>query len=295
MSKNICIVCINVAFANASALQNVLDCEIAYELNEPKGYGKLLTKEPHNINNIPKCEHYIFAGSGILSRIDVTKLQGRKTVLITDSHYLEDTKIIDKIIEDNNIEVFCMADLWKFCKFEKKLFIHPFKKIDIEIQKNTNFTICHSPYIKYNTNQKGSIQIQKAIDRFKKHYECVYDCVIDKTWADSLKIKAKSHFFIDQISVGNHYKQINYVGGIGKSGLEAMLLKSLTFTSGEKISSNIEVAPYIKVNSQDELYDKLLYYKKNTKIAKEIVERQYRWAIKYTNPNYLANEIIQNG
>ena len=85
------------------------------------------------------------------------------------------------------------------------------------------------------------------------------------------------------------------MGGIGKSGLEAMLLKSLTFTSGEKISSNIEVAPYIKVNSQDELYDKLLYYKKNTKIAKEIVERQYRWAIKYTNPNYLANEIIQNG
>jgi hypothetical protein len=292
-NENICIVCINVAFANASALQNALNCNIVIEKTEPKGYGKFLTKQPHNINNIPKADHYIFAGSGIMTRIDISSLKGRKTVILSDSHYLQDTEQIDSIIEKENIEVFCMADLWEFCKFEKRMYIHPFLDFNLEIIKSSNFSICHSPYSKINTNQKGSLNIERAVSKLKLTYPLDYICITDNTWEETLKIKSTAHYFIDQLSQGNHYSHLGYKGGVGKSGLEAMLLGCLTFCGGVKVDSDLEPAPFIKVNNENDLYEKMIYYKKNETLAKEIINRQYNWAIENTNAKVIAERILE--
>ncbi len=110
-NENTCIICIDIAFANAAGLQNELDCNIVIEKADKKGYAKLLTKQPFfGLNNIPESDHYIFAGSGVMTRIDVASLSGRKSVIISDSHYLRETNIIDNIIVRNNIEVHCMID-----------------------------------------------------------------------------------------------------------------------------------------------------------------------------------------
>jgi len=291
--NNICIVCINVAFANAGALQNALDCQIAIQQAEKKGYGSMLTRAPVGIKNLPKVDHYIFAGSGILQRIDVSILKGRKTVIISDSHYLQNTKEIDDIIEKNNIEVFCMADLWKFCKFDKRMYIHPFLDIPNTIKKNDIFTVCHSPYHKVETNQKGSVQIGLAVERLHEVNPLVYRLIIDKTWKQTLDIKAASHFFIDQISFGNHYSSMGYEGGLGKSGLEGMLLKCLTFCSGSYVNSDIPHAPYVLVRNEHDLLEKMEYYICREKEREKLIDMQYAWSKKYTNHIEVAKRILK--
>jgi hypothetical protein len=187
---DICIVCINVAFGNAAALQNTLNCNIAVEKQESKGYAKCLTKTPYSLNNIPSAEHYIFVGSGVVTRVDTSKLHGRKTIIITDSHYLRQTSDIDKIIERDRMEVFCMSDLWQFCKFDKKMYIHPFLKMDIPIQKSDTLTICHSPYSEHKKALKGTNNIAKAISLVKTKYKFNTEFIIGKTWSECLKIKS---------------------------------------------------------------------------------------------------------
>lgn len=290
---NICIVCINVAFANAGALQNALDCHIVIQQTEAKGFDKLLTRTPLGINSIPDVDHYIFAGSGILSRIDVPKLNGRKTVIISDSHYLQNTREIDEIIQMHNIEVFCMADLWKFCKFEKKMYVHPFIPISTPIKKNKVFTICHSPYHKVKTNQKGSKEIEAAVNQLKKGQELEYSCIKDSTWEETLAIKAGAHFFVDQLSLDNHYAYLGYEGGLGKSGLEGMLLKCLTFCGGKPFDSDIPAPPYVVTNRSNDLLEKMTYYIQHRNAAESRIKRQYDWSIKHTNHIEVAKRILE--
>ncbi len=230
-------------------------------------------------------------GGGIMLRTDTASLIGKKTVILCDSHYLQETSAIDSIIEKEQIEVFCMADLWAFCKFNKKLYVHPFLDLQIQpIVKSKQFSVCHSPYSKIETNQKGSLQIKRAVTKLKKLYPLDYLCIIDKTWAETLKIKSTSHFFIDQLSQGNHYSSMNYKGGIGKSGLEAMLLQSLTFSGGDKIESDIEFAPFVRVENEEDLFNKMVYYKKNPTKATQLIRSQYEWAKKILMQNLSHKE-----
>ena len=234
--SEICIVCINPAFANAGGLQKALDCNIVAEKLEFKGFHKQCSKPVGSINNIPEASHYIFAGSGILLRIDVSKLRGRKSVIISDSHYLENTAEIDEIIEKYSIEVSCMIDLWDNCKHDKRAYFHPFEELNTNIEKSDNIIVCHSPSVKLATNNKGSIEIERAVSNALKGLE-QYLCISDETWAGTIKKKASAHIFVDQLTLGNHYNHKGYEGGIGKSGLEGMLLKCLTISSGNPINT----------------------------------------------------------
>jgi hypothetical protein len=290
-NEKICIICINVAFGNAAALQNVLDCDIVIEKQEPKGYGTHLTKQPIGINNIPKADHYIFVGSGIMTRIDTYSLKGRKTVLITDSHYLRETDLINSIIEEQGIEVFCMADLWDFCKFPKKMYVHPFVAIDLPAKKHSVLTISHSPFSENKKILKGTAGIELALGSIDVNHN--YDCIVNSSWEDSLLRKSTSHLFIDQLCVNTHLDERKYKGGIGKSGLEAMLLKCLTISSGHPFDSDIPKPPYVTANTVKELTEKLTLYSKNKELRERVVSNQYEWAKKYTDPKLVAQRIIK--
>lgn len=293
-NENICLVCINVAFANISAIQNVLDCNIAIQQTEVKGYGKMLTQTPYKIPNIPKADHYIFAGTGMLTSMNVSKLQGRKTVLITDSHYLNKTKTIDEIIKRENIEVFCMADLWDYCLLDKRMYIHPFIDFKINIEKAKKLRVCHSPFSNNKMKLKGSNYISKALSNLHtKGHIFDYECITGDSWKNTLNRKSKCHFFIDQLCIETHPSSKHYKGGIGKSGLEAMLLKCLTFSSGKRVDSDTPPPPYVIVNSIEELEDQLSYYMNNEKERTHLINTQYEWALKYTNPTLITQRITQ--
>jgi hypothetical protein len=293
-NENICIVCINVAFANAAGLQNVLDCNIAIEKLEPKGYGSVLTQKPFGLNNIPEADHYIFAGSGIMTRIDVSLLKGRKSVIITDSHYLRDTATIDSIIQNNNIEVHCMIDLWKFCKLpNKKAYFHPFLDLNVPIVKNETPTLCHSPYSKHKQSLKGTAHIERAVKILQCETTLNTDFIVDATWEECLERKAKANFFIDQLCIRSHSDNLDYVGGIGKSGLEGMLLKCLTFSSGEHIVTDIGFPPYEIVNTVEMFIFKMQNLLGSESMRLGLVEKQYEWAKKNTAPNYVVGRILE--
>ena len=258
-NENICIICIDVAFANAAGLQNELDCNIVIEKADKKGYAKLLTKQPFfGLDNIPESDHYIFAGSGVMTRIDVASLSGRKSVIISDSHYLRETNIIDNIIVRNNVEVHCMVDLWKFCRhIKKKAYFHPFKDLNIPFVKNLVPTLCHSPYSKHKKQLKGTNNIERAVEIIRCENTLNIDFIVNATWQECLERKAKANFFIDQLCVGSHLDNKSYRGGIGKSGLEGMLLRCLTFSSGDIIEADIDFPPYEVVNSIESLSFKM--------------------------------------
>lgn len=293
MDSGICIVAINVAFGNASQLQRELDCNIAIQQNESKGYGSLLTRQPFSLNDIPKSRHYIFVGAGVLTRVDLSSLDSRKTVVITDSHYLREKHIIDGLISKHNIEVFCMADLWSYCSFDKKMYVHPFSDIS-PCDKSEDLIISHSPYSHFKMKLKGSNGIRKAVDLVRERYPDIkYDCILGLEWKDCLKRKSQSHIFIDQLCVGTHADDYSYQGGIGKSGLEAMLMKSLTFASGNPVESDIPKNPYVSVSSIQELSESLIHFINNPIEMERKIEEQYNWARKYTNPSLVVKRLIE--
>jgi hypothetical protein len=294
---DICIVCINPAFANAATLQKALDCKIVAEKPEPKGFHKICTKPVGNIANIPEAKHYIFAGSGILLRIDASKLKGRKSVIISDSHYLEYTDEIDKIIEDNDMEVSCMIDLWDVCKHEKRAYFQPFEQFDVDNTKSDTLTVCHSPSVKVKTNQKGSAQIESVVKDIQSENrvgDIEYVCITNETWSGTIKRKASAQIFVDQLVMKNHYDSKGYRGGIGKSGLEGMLLKCLTISSGNPIETDVPAPPYVVANSSGELYMKMCYYLESPNVRSRMIERQYEWAKKYTSLENVAQRILKD-
>ncbi len=290
---NNAIIAIDTTFSGAAMLQKQLDCAIYIKFPDPKGYDKQLTTIPRNITDLDSggndINHYIFAGSGALLEVDLSRLDGYKTVLITDSHYLRHTDVIDALIEQYSINVFCMADLWKHCRHHKRMYVHPFEEIPI-LEKNNELTIGHSPYHKIGTDKKGSKAIQRSIDKLKMDMPCNYKVWSNSTWQETISEKSKCHFFVDQLA-GNHYPEMGYSGGVGKSGLEAMLTKCLTFSSGNSVFSDIEPCPVVYVQNELELDGMLNYYLDNIELAGHKIIEQYRWAKKYTNPEYVAAKI----
>ena len=97
--------------------------------------------------------------------------------------------------------------------------------------------------------------------------------------------------FIDhQMVINNEYK---YAGGIGKSGLESMLLKNILITSSPQLitepffenPSSISIKP-------NELKDTINNLIANPDKMKEISQKQYEWAKKYTSLDFVKNNIL---
>ena len=84
--------------------------------------------------------------------------------------------------------------------------------------KFPKFTVGHTPGLKYKKGcvEKGTPMIAATLDALSKQHDLTYVVLKNMPYADAIKVKAKFHLFVDQI--------VPDVGGIGKSGLEAMLL-----------------------------------------------------------------------
>lgn len=292
-NKKVCIVSISAAFANAGTLQQYLDCDIALQHTDLKGFHGMLTKTPYGLGSVPEADHYIFAGAGVLLRTDVAKLKGKKTVIITDSHYLSHTEEIDKIISDNDISVHCMIDLWEYCDAPNKTeYFQPFNDLGVDIVKNEKLTVAHSPFSEYKMILKGTKYIKEALSTVQENNDIETDFIIDVSWRESILRKVKCQFFVDQLVLETHGGDLSYSGGVGKSGIEAMLLKCLVFSSGKSIDTGIPKPPYVEVNSVDELIEKLTHYIKNPLERDEKIEAQYQWAKKYTNVKYVVEKLL---
>jgi len=202
----------------------------------------------------------------------------RVKVILTDTYYRVHHERLDSLME--GMQIYCMPDLSRFCSLPHKIFYHPME-ISVPDRKEKKLTISHSPFIESKKKVKGTELIEKAIQNLSEEYDLNYKCIMHVIWKRSVHIKARSHIFIDQVLSPNGDA---WAGGIGKSGLEAMLAGCLTFTSGEVHFPDSEIpdCPVVWVTPEN-LQDKLQYYLDHPTERKDLAAEQKEWAKTYLN------------
>tara|TARA_B100001094_G_scaffold321924_1_gene370464 strand:+ start:350 stop:1249 length:900 start_codon:yes stop_codon:yes gene_type:complete len=238
---------------------------------------------------LSKSKRIIVFGVISLNSINLSNYKDKELILvITDSTFLKkNTNINNFLINNQNIKVLIMPDLIPF--IDKKIKYKPyFQHINIDIsqpiEKYEKLTFSHSPGLKYKSDLKGS----KFIEDTLKNQKLIV--IHNKNWLECIEIKKKTHIFIDQMVINNEYK---YAGGIGKSGLESMLLKNILITSSPQLitepffenPSSISIKP-------NELKDTINNLIVNPDKMKEISQKQYEWAKKYTSLEFVKNNIL---
>ena len=287
MSK-VCVISIDPTFGNGPSVVNALaekvDVEAVFQRKDKKGMWKNC-KAKYGFECIPTdADLYIVIGGGTLQRV-AHRIVGKKVkLIITDTRYRSATIKIDDLIEKLNAEVFCMPDLWHLCKFEKKAFYQPFNISKIKIRKRNPVFLCHSPYSDAKSKRKGTEEIIEVFKKMQDKYGISYRIIKGLQWRKCLKIKARAHIFVDQYIHGE------YIGGVGKSGLESMLLKCLTISSGRPVKTDIPDPPVVWCNERLGRVINRYILKKEKR--NETIEKQYEWAKKYTSFDFVASRLL---
>ena len=94
------------------------------------------------------------------------------------------------------------------------------------VEKYKEFTVSHSPRNRMKQDKKGANVIREAVKSLGMRFELI----TGKSVQEAIQIKGKSHVHVDQIvNMADGYK-----GGIGKSGLEAIMMGCAVITSGDR-------------------------------------------------------------
>ena len=285
------------SYAGISFISDKIDANVLLFSSVRKDFDDMITNKVYYkdkskfIQILNNTEHLIIFGVISLKRlfnlfgIDYIKRFNKCSLIISDTTYVKEyTKWNDYIIK-YKIDILIMPDLIKY--LNKKIKYRPyFQHIDIKNyklnDKNTVFTISHSPGLKFKTDLKGTSLIKKILHKYN------LDIIYGNSWEECIKRKSKSHIFIDQI-----VEEKNYKGGLGKSGLESMLLGCLTITSGKPLITEpfFENPPIILATSKN-LKEIVDYYFNNKTEYIEMVNKQQSWAMKYLNSDFVINNIL---
>lgn len=253
-----------------------------------------------------ECENLFIIGAVSLINYSTIKNNNKfKTVAVifSDTNFCKNYKWCKKFCLDNGIHIYAMPDLReyldKFIPAYQTITIPSYIDIDT---KNDVILITHSAGEKEKYNYKGSREINSTISKIKKNYNVIYKSISGLSWIDCLVEKAKSHIFIDQLVKNNpkiDYKRwgngIKYQGAIGKSGLEAMLMKCFTITG----SNILKTEPYfpnppIYYTDYYTLYEDLSFIIGNESFAKNVIDNQFNWAKKYLSPEFVVSNITRH-
>lgn len=148
---------------------------------------------------------------------------------------------------------FAMPELLRFDERASPLY-QPFD-LPVSAAKYVTFTVCHSPgkKIMYRKGQygKGTDTIERAFRRLKRRLGGDYIIVTGLPYSEAIVTKARSHAFVDQI--------MPRIGGIGKSGLEAIAMGVPTLGDIRFCNPGGQYAgfPVIPVRNARELYSQL--------------------------------------
>ena len=127
-------------------------------------------------------------------------------------------------------------------------------------------SIVHSPSSDF---MKGSELVDRVVNRISDKH--IIPCIStrDVSWEESLKYKARAMLYVDHM-----FEPYN---SFGISAVESAILGAVPFAMGNNF--NMEGCPFIVVNTEQELYDKLDYYLSN---REELIYKSYecrKWAL----------------
>jgi len=242
------------------------------------------------LENLPnESNGIIIVGAGMYKRLQQylsTSSHDSITIIITDSWFMHESDFFNDKFKDYN--VFATSCKMPFRSgYPTKEYYQPFDLSDIEIVKNRTLTLSHSPFTQSKFLQKGTDYIINAT----KNYN--FDLITGVSWDESINRKAKSHIFIDQIDYDNPYHkgEIEWDGGIGRSGLEAMLLDCLVISRGKFTGIDIPAPPIVWCD-KNSLGDILKHYAYSIEERNKVISLQKEWALKYLNSEYQAKRIL---
>lgn len=221
---------------------------------------------------IPEADHYIVVGAISLGHLPKKYYSKGVTIILTDSTYMHNPSKYNAIFKANSFNVWAMPDLAEKAGTDN-IYYQPFIMPKADTRK-IEF-ICHSPYCESKMKQKGTNIIVATCAK----NNLPVTVVTGKTWEETIDIKASHLIFIDQL-----YR------GIGKSGLEAMLLDCAVLT-GEK--PNCDYLPPVKWTTEKSLQDDLLELIFDKALTKRLIADQRTWADKNLNPKFVAGRIFE--
>jgi hypothetical protein len=206
----------------------------------------------------------------------------RVTVIVSDTCMIKNKNHVNnELLKIRNLNLLVMPDLIKYIMkgMKYRAYYQHIPKI-YDVEKTGLF--CHSPGLKLADDLKGTKFIQRSL------IELGYPLTVlsGLSWIDCRIEKAKHKYFIDQI-----VDTKTYTGGIGKSGLEAMLSGCLTFSSGNVPDSTIPKPPVIWVNPGN-FKNAVKMYLNDQKLYIEKVNKQRSWAERFTGKDYVLNLIL---
>lgn len=295
------------SYAGISFIANHLNANVLLKKSVRKDFDKMIDdvtflKSSNAKSILRQTDHLIIFGTISLKRLlPYLKSNGqsinqfkRVALLITDNEFLRSNSFFNKFLLDNShIDVLIMPDL--IDHIDKRISYRPyFQHIPIDdsliLPKTPELTIAHSPGLKYKSGIKGTPFISKELKGYN------LDIIHGETWSRCLQRKSMSHIFVDQMRVDNENIRKDgpgHAGGLGKSGLEAMLAGSLTITSGKALITDpfFENPPAVFIRPED-LRGTVDFFAKNRDRMKEAALRQKAWAQKYLSAEFVRNNIL---
>jgi hypothetical protein len=163
-----------------------------------------------------------------------------------------------------------------------KVFYQPFDLRPSGI-KSADMLISHSPFHEKQMRFKGTSFIKKTVEDLNIDF----DLITGASWSETLARKSLSHIFIDQIQDGK-----KVATGVGKSGLEAMLLKCMVMSEAVIEDCEDIPAPPVVYTTKERLRDDILTYVHNDAERHLVIEEQYEWASTYLNYDFIAKRML---
>ncbi len=166
-------------------------------------------------------------------------------------------------------------------------YYQPFDLSYIYHTKEKHLVASHSPFSKEKEREKGTVHIKALM----KELNVELWILQNMTWLKCMQEKAKTQIFIDQLGLRTALPK-DWLGGVGKSGMEAMNLRCCTVSCGEFTGREIPAPPVVWVTN-DNYREKITEIINDKKLRTEYTDKQYEWAIKYTNPDFQARRILE--
>jgi hypothetical protein len=269
----ICIVSNDATYGNGAALseglKNFADVETVFRARDVKSLYK--QTDCRITNDTPESDHYIIIGAISLRNFPRKFYNKSVTIILSGSCYRNSPETYNKIISDNKWNVFAMPDLAPL-NGTKNIYYQPFYMPRVNTHKTE--VVCHSPAHHSKLSEKGTDIIKDICNR--NHIPLTV--IMNDTWGNTIKIKGRYKYFIDQL-----------YSGIGKSGLEAMLLDCVVFSGVKPQGENL---PPIVWTDKNTLERDLLRVMSSPEEEVKIINRQRLWAAINLNPKIVARKII---
>jgi len=263
----------NAAYGNAAALaegmRHFADVSVWFHEPDKKGF----YKQTKVVKSFPDCDRYVILGAVSIGFLPAKYRNRKVTIVLTDSTYMNRPELYNKFFKDNGWTVFAMPDLAPLSG-TKNIYYQPF--IMPQVDRRKTEMICHSPFCESKEKQKGTVLISAICAK----NNLPLTIIKGKTWRETIEIKARHLICVDQL-----------FRGIGKSGLEAMLLDSIVL-SGVKPEGN-HLPPILwtdKKRFENDLLDLIFDKKKQG----EIIQRQRAWARENLDPEVMAKKIYES-